>query len=239
MAADSFWISYDERYDRRRPRRKWPWLLLLLLLLAAILTAGWLWYENSEGIDLAQPVAIQAALPALLTDDTMIVYVVDDSDSMVNKLSPLHQALREVADKSTENSEIALLMFGETNEMLFDFAEPDDAPWDDAISSFTASSGRTAMYLALQEALDMLPARQVCSEKSRLIFFSETVCRENRIVLMSDGIAGDVQFAEETFTELLRAGVPVDTVAFGVDADEEGLRLISEITGGTFVEAYY
>ncbi len=240
MAANSFWISYHARDDRRRPRRKWPWfLLLLLLLLAALLTAGWLWYENSEGIDFTQPVAIQTALPALLVDNTMVVYVVDDSGSMEGKLLPLHQALHEVAAKPTENSEIALLMFGETNQMLFDFMEPDDAPWDTAIPSFTASSGGTAMFLALQEALDMLPNRPVCTEKTRFIFFDETICRENRTVLMSDGMAGDVEFAEATLTDLVRFGVPVDTIAFGVDADEEGLRIISDATGGTFIEAYY
>ena len=38
---------------------------------------------------------------------------------------------------------------------------------------------------------------------------------------------------------LVRSGTPVDTIAFGIDADEEGLRFISELTGGTFIEAYY
>ena len=237
--AVEHWISYDSRDDRRRGRRKWPWLLLLLLLLAAMGTGGWLWFENSDGTDLTQPVALQTALPALLTDDTMVLYVVDDSGSMRDKLLPLHQALHEVASKPTENSEIALLMFGEANQMLFDFTEPDVAPWDMAIPSFVAGSGGTAMFLALQRALEMLPERPVCGEKVRFIFFSETVCRENRIVLMSDGMAGDFEFAEATLTDLIRSGVPVDTVAFGIDADEEGLRLISDVTGGRFVEAHY
>ena len=241
MAYSARWLSYDQDDGRRRRggRRRWPWFLLLLVLLAALLVAGWAWYENSEGIDLAQPVAIQTALPALLIDDTMVVYVVDDSGSMKGKLLPLHQALHEVADKPTENSEIAVLMFGSSHQMLFDFAEPDAAPWDDAIPSFTAGSGGTAMFMALQKALDMLPDRLVCTEKTRFIFFGETVCRQNRIVLMSDGMAGDVGFAEGTLTDLVQSGVPVDTVAFGVDADEEGLRLISDVTGGTFIEAYY
>ena len=151
--ATQHWITYDAR-DRRRAggpfrRRKWPWFLLLLLLLIALLTASWLWYDNSEGIDFTQPVAIQAALPALLTDDAMIIYVVDDSGSMQEKLQPLHQALHEVAVKPTDNSEIALLRFGATNETLFDFTEPDDAPWDTAIPSFVAGSGGTAMYLEI------------------------------------------------------------------------------------------
>ena len=238
MASVQHWISYDARDNRPRRRSKWPWLLLLLLLLAAILTAGWLWYENSEDIDFTQPVAIQTALPALLTDDTMIVYVVDDSGSMEDKLLPLHQALHEVAAKPTENSEIALLMFGEANQMLFDFMEPGDAPWDTAIPSFTASSGGTAMFLALQKALEVIPDQPVCHEKSRFIFFDETICRQNRIVLMSDGKAGDLEFAEATMTDLVYSGVPVDTIAFGLDADEGGLRLISNATGGTFIRAY-
>ena len=258
------WISYDydDRYRGRRSR--WPWFLLVIPLLAALLVGGWFWYDSAEDIDFTQPVAIQAALPALLTDDAMVVYVVDDSGSMQDKLSPLHQALHEVADKPTENSEIAMLMFGETSQMLFDFSEPDAVPWDTAIPSFTAASGGTAMFLALKTALDMLPERQVCVEQSRFVVFDTTVCRQNRIVLMSDGFANDSfvvsgtpmssYLSKEQEAELLQeqalleasvmeqivqSGVPVDTIAFGVDADEEGLRLISELTGGTFIEAYY
>ncbi len=241
MASPQHWISYDyySSDSRRRRQSRWPWFLLLIPLLAALLVVGWFWYDSAEGTDFTQPVAIQSALPALLTDDTMVVYVVDDSGSMEDKLLPLHQALQEVAAKPTDNSEIAMLMFGATNQMLFDFSEPDAAPWDTAIPSFTASSGGTAMFLALQKALDMLPARPVCTEKTRFIFFDETICRQNRIVLMSDGMAGDVKFAQATLTELIHSGIPVDTIAFGVDADEEGLRLISNATGGTFIEAYY
>ena len=266
MAYSSRWLSYDQD-DRRRGRggrRKWPWLLLLLLLLAALLVAGWAWYENSEGVDLAQPVAIQTALPALLTDDAMVVYVVDNSGSMQDKLLPLHQALHEVAAKPTENSEIAMLMFGSSHQMLFDFAKPDAAPWDTAIPSFAAGSGGTAMFLALEGALEILPEDQVCVEETQFFVFSATTCRQNRIVLMSDGIANDAfvmsgtpmssnlsaQQEAELLQEqssleasiverLIRSGTPVDTIAFGIDADEAGLKVISDVTGGTFIEAYY
>lgn len=266
MASPQHWLSYDldDRRRQRGGRRKWPWLLLLLLLLAGLVAAGWAWYENSEGIDLAQPVAIQTALPVLLTDDSMVVYVVDNSGSMEDKLLPLHQALHEVAAKPTENSEIAMLMFGSSHQMLFDFSEPDAVPWDDTIPSFAANSGGTAMFLALEKALDTLPERQACIEKTRFIIFDDTVCRQNRIVLMSDGFANDsfvmsgtpmsAQLSAQQETELLQqqaslelsvverlvqSGVPVDTIAFGIDADEAGLRLISDATGGTFIEAYY
>lgn len=205
---------------------------------AVLLTAGWFWYENSAGIDFAEPVAIQAVLPALLLDDTMVVYVVDDSGSMSGKLPPLHQALHEVARKPTENSAIALLKFGASNQLLFDFTEAEDAPWDTAISSFAAGSGGTAMFMALREAMQILPSEPVCQEQRRWLFFSETSCRQNRIVLMSDGKAGDGELAAETLSDLAGSGVPVDTVAFGADADAEGLQLVSDVTGGRFVQAY-
>ena len=267
MAREPRWIYYEVDDQRRSPggtRRRWPWLLFLLPLLLVAAGAGWLWYDNSEDIDFTQPIAIQAALPALFTDDVMVVYVVDDSGSMSDKLSPLRQALREVADKPTENSEIALLMFGDTNRALFDFTEPDDAPWDNAISSFTAGSGGTAMFLALQEALEMLPDAPVCTEQTRFIFLDETVCRQNRIVLMSDGMANDIlqirniadtrmlspsqeadlreaqaEFETTVIDLLEESNVPVDTIALGVDADEAGLRFISDATGGRFIDAYY
>ena len=269
--ATERWISYDPRDARQRRRqnpRRWPWFLLLflllLLLLAAVLTAAWLWYEVSDGVEPAQPVAIQAALPARLTDDAMIVYVVDDSGSMGGKLSALRQALNEVSEKPTENSEIALLMFGDTHQILFDFTEPDDAPWDDAIESFSAGSGATSMYLALQKALELLPDDPVCAEKTRFVFFSETICRQNRIVLISDGISNDIfqirnitdtttlspqleaelleaqaDFEATTIEVLMDSDVRVDTIALGVGADKGGLRLISSSTGGTFVRAGY
>ena len=266
MASPQHWISYDyySRDGRRRRRSRWPWFLLLIPLLAGLLIGGWFWYDSAEGIDFTQPVAIQSALPALLSDDAMVVYVVDDSGSMEDKLLPLHQALHEVAAKPTENSEVAMLMFGSSHLMLFDFSEPDAVSWDAAIPSFTAGSGGTAMFLALEKALEMLPERQACVEQSRFIIFDETVCRQNRIVLMSDGFANDsfvmsgtsmsAQLSAQQEAELLQeqasleasvieqlvqSGVPVDTIAFGIDADEEGLRLISDATGGAFIEAYY
>ena len=218
--------------------RKWLWLLLPLLLIG-VLVGGLLWPGGSDSaVDLSEPTELQAALPILLTDDVMMVYVVDNSGSMQGKLLPLHQALHEVANKPTENSEIALMMFGDSSQLLFDFTEPAVAPWNDAIPSFAAQSGGTALFQALQEAQDLLPNRPVCSEKPRLLIFRETVCRENRIVLMSDGMAGDFELAEAVLHALASAGVAVDTVAFGDNADEIGLRLIADVTGGSFIQAH-
>ena len=235
------WITYDDRDERRRRRRRrWAWLLLLLagLSVAAVLAVVGFSGDNSGSVDLAEPVTLQEALPALLTDHVTVVYVVDDSGSMFEKLLPLHQALHEVAAKHTENSEIAMLMFGKSHQMLFDFTEPSTAPWDKTIPSFVAGSGNTNMYQALQEALDMLPSRPTCLEKTSWLFFKETTCRQRRIVLMSDGIASDPHMAQEAMTALVRSGIPVDTVAFGEDADRKGLQNISDATGGRFIEAY-
>ena len=72
------------------------------------------------------------------------------------------------------------------------------------------------MFLVCKRRCDKArPARS--AEKTRFIVFGETVCRQNRIVLMSDGMAGDVRsLLRETLTDLVQSGVPVDTVAFGI-----------------------
>ena len=108
-----------------------------------------LFRDNSVSVDLAEPVTIQEALPALLTDHVTVVYVVDDSGSMWEKLLPLHQALHEVAAKDAEGSEIAMLMFGQSHQMLFDFTESQAAPWDTAIPSFMAQGGSTQYVLGV------------------------------------------------------------------------------------------
>ena len=239
--STSYWLSYDAREDRRRPRRKWPWFLLLALLFVALaigLVAAAMSGDGSESVDLTQPAAIQEALPALLTDNVTIVYLVDDSNSMWEKLLPLHEALHEVKGKHTENSEVAMMLFGTEHQMLFDFAEPDAAPWDTAIPRFTAESGHTNMYTALAEALTMMPGQATCWEESRWIFFAETFCRERRIVLMSDGQAGDFHLAQEVLRALVLSRIPVDAVAFGEDADRDGLQNLADATGGRFVTAY-
>ena len=230
------WLSQEPEGPNRR--RKWPWLLLLLLLLALLIIGAGYVLNESDGIVSGVPAPIQAVLPALLTDDAMVVYVVDNSDSMMDKLSPLHEALRELANKPTDNSEIALLMFGDSTQLLFDFTEPDTASWDTAIPSFAAQSGRTAMFTAWQEAQRMLPDRPLCQEQSRWLLFSKTVCRENRTVLMSDGLATDFEVYQATIDDLVQSAVPVDTVAFGADADEQMLQLLADATGGSFIPAY-
>ena len=239
MSTNSYWLSYDARDDRRRPRRKWPWVLgLVVVLLAALLAPLALAGRDASTVDLAQPVTIQEALPALLVDNVTVMYVVDDSGSMTEKLLPLHRALHDVAHKHTENSEIAVMRFGDIAEMLFDFTEPTGADWDNAIPSFTATGQTTNLYRALMAALDEMPSQPTCIEYRRWLVLRETICRERRIVLMSDGQAGDPHLAEDAMRSLVPSGIPVDTVAFGQDADRNGLRSIAAATGGRFVEAH-
>ena len=239
MSTKSYWLSYDDRGANRRTRRKWPWILLIIILLLAAALAPIAWFgADADTVDLAEPAAIQEALPALLADNMTVVYVVDDSDSMYHKLPPLHQALSEVAVKHSENSEVAVMLFGESSKLLFDFTEPSAANWDNAIPSFTATSGRTNLYQALMEALDAMPDQPTCQEHRRWLVFKDMTCRERRIVLMSDGQASDHHLFEVALRALVSSGIPVDTVAFGDDADREGLQNIAAATGGRFVEAY-
>ena len=241
MARGPIFLSYDPRDDRyynRRRRRVW-FLFVGLIALVVLGLMGFLMSKvDAPEIQLGQPVAIQEALPALLSDHSAIVYVVDDSGSMHIKLGSLHEALENLAEKSPENSEIALLQFGDEPRLLFDFTVPMDAPWDTTIPAFAAGSGGTYLYTALREALDIVPRQPSCIEQPRWLFFKETFCREHRIVLMSDGIAGDWSIASDVLSDLIQANIPVDTVALGDDADRQSLENIADSTGGRFIEAY-
>ncbi len=125
MAYDSNWLYYDADV-RRRSRRKWPWVLVALLLaaLAALLVAAFMIPDAELDLQAGQPVAIQEALPALLTDNVTVIYVVDNSDSMETNLAPLHEAQVNVATKHTDNSEIGMMRFGSYHNVLFDISDP-------------------------------------------------------------------------------------------------------------------
>ena len=80
------------------------------------------------------------------------------------------------------------------------------------------------MYAALRRAYQILPDSPICSESA---------CRQNRIVLMSDGLAHDSEIAEATVSMLKSSGITVDTVSFGIFFINTGeLQGISEVTGG-------
>ena len=237
MAYSSRWLSYDQddRRRRRGGRRKWPWLLLLLLLLAGLLVAGWAWYENSEGVALAQPVAIQTALPALLTDDAMVIYVVDDSGSLNPYLSDLRQAVRDVSQRDIKNSEVAMLLHGDyPTSVLFDFTEPENIPWDSAIQTIAAQSSTEWMYKALDEARHMLIDKPDCYQQSVAMFFEQERCFQKMIVLIGDGNTFDPESSEDVISKLEQTKIAVHTVYLG-DGDQSAMQTIATRTGGEFV----
>lgn len=241
MARNAYFLSYDARDNRRlRVGRRWPWYLFAICLAFALLGLLGLMLVDGDGPDLqlSEPVAIQEALPALLTTDSTIVYVIDDSDSMGNKVESLHEALRELDRKQTENSAVAVVRFGNDFSKLFDFREHSDAPWRSIISDFNATSGGTYMFTALSESVDMIQAQPECIVTKRWVIFSKTTCKDRRVVLMSDGMASDSDLAAEILPEIIQSGIPIDTVAFGDDADRTTLRLIADSTGGRSVTAF-
>lgn len=66
-----------------------------------------------------------------------------------------------------------------------------------------------------------------------------TKISQKRMILLSDG--GDnyglIHKLEDELLMFIEDRIPVDTVAFGVDADMELLRRIAELTGGVFQES--
>ena len=183
------------------------------------------------------PVPVREALPALLIDAATIIYVIDDSKSMSVNLQSLHDALRELANLDAENSEVAIIGFGGRNRVVFGFTDPSQAPWDSAISALNAAEvGGTNTYSALRAALGLMPEQPTCFDHPD---HEQPVCRERRIVLLSDGEAKDPQVAAESLQALVEAGIPVDSIALGTNVDhQQSLREISQVTGGRFIEGY-
>ena len=183
-----------------------------------------------------EPVPIQEALPVLLIDAATIIYVIDDSKSMSVNLQSLHDALLELASVDAEYSEVAIIEFGGRNSVVFGFTDPSQAPWDSATSAFDAAEvGGTNTYTALRAALGLMPEQPTCFDHPA---HEQPVCRERRIVLLSDGGAKDPHVAAESLQALVEANIPVDSIALGTNADHQGLRDISQVTGGNFVAAY-
>ena len=195
---------------------------------------NWSWSEWSTAHLCAGEVReIATVFTDLLRDDLEVVYVVDTSGSMAGeKIVALRGALEALRDAPVRNTQVALMRFSSSSQTLFNFTVPGTAPWttawNQALSAISAYGG-TQMYSALQAANNLLPDADICP--------TPTTCRERRIVLMSDGQAGDSSLANSTINALVTKGVVVDTVAFGADADETGLQDIATRTGGLFVKA--
>lgn len=234
MAYNQRWLTYDTLDPRPRGRRKWPWFLLLALL-AGLVAVGWYWFENSEDLDLTQPVAIQAALPALLIDDTMVVYVVDDSGSLKPYLTDLRQAVQDVSQQEAKNSEVAMLLHGDyPTTVLFDFTSPSSIPWASTIETITAQSRTEWMYKALDEARQMLLDKPSCHQRTTLMFFERTQCLQKMIILIGDGSTSDPELGEATISKLEQAKIVVHTVYLGA-GDQFAMQTIATRTEGEFV----
>ena len=195
---------------------------------------NWSWSEWSTAHLCAGEVReIATVFTDLLRNDLEVIYVVDTSGSMAGeKIVALRGALEALRDAPVQNTRVALMRFSSSSQILFNFTEPGTASWttawNQALSAISAGGG-TQMYNALQAANNLLPDTATCP--------TPTTCRERRIVLMSDGQAGDSSLANSTINALVTKGVVVDTVALGADADEAGLQDIATRTGGLFVKA--
>ena len=169
--------------------------------------------------ELNQPRPLQVVLPELLRDNTTAIFVVDDSGSMVSHIVKVQETLQKMQQKQVVNSQVSIMLFGNSHTTLFNFTDPAAAPWEYAIGAIKAEHGGTNIDLAMQTAFDSIKDEPNVNK---------------RIVLLSDG-HGFVDAA--TITTIQGANIPVDTVAFGVWADYTLMAKIAQATGGDFKAA--
>ena len=72
-------------------------------------------------IELNQPRRLQTVLPDLLRDNTTLIYVVDDSGSMVGNITKVREALQEMQEKPAVNARVSIVLFGDSYTTLFNF----------------------------------------------------------------------------------------------------------------------
>lgn len=144
----------------------------------------------------------------------------DPCDDGSKKISALEQAAQEFV-KATSKVVCELEMFkfsGETTRI-----------YTDMITRFGFHLCTEWSGTNIHGALSIAANRLAFDDKSR----------SHRVVLMSDGMP--TQSMNMIFDEVKKTyaekGIPIDTVAFGMDADKDFLRELSRMTGGKFQEA--
>ncbi len=169
--------------------------------------------------ELNQPRRVQVVFPDLLRDNTTTIFVVDDSGSMDSETTKVQEALEKAREKTVLNAQVSIMLFGDTYTTLFNFTDPSAAPWDYAIGAIKAEHGGTDINAALNAAFGSI---------------KDEPNPNKRIVLLTDG-HGFVDAS--TITAIQGAGIPVDTIAFGVLADYALLAKIAQATNGDFEAA--
>ena len=210
-------------------------MLLFLLLALLIIGAGYVLNERSESDATVVSPSIQETLPTLIKDDSIVVYVVDDSGSLNPYLDDLRRALQEVSQKAVNNSEIAMLIHGDyPTQLLFDFTDPVDAPLESAIASLTASSDTEWMYQALDEAYQMLLDKPDCQDKPPPDTSSTSKCFEKFIVMVGDGETFDPERSEAVISKIEQSNIAVNAIYIGA-GNEAAMQSIASRTGGSFI----
>ena len=182
---------------------------LLLAAVAAIAVYFWLSDDN-------------LGLASFLADDTATVYVVDNSGSIAAYVWFLTDQVQKIGMESQENSEAALILFGSQNKEVLPLDSVGADKWRQASAEVSNSMGNTNLFSAAIQGVTLL--EEVAPGIHR------------RLVILTDGKAGDESLMPELVDSANKLGVSIDTIALGDDAYSSTLRDLSSQTGGTFYD---
>lgn len=195
-------------------------ILLGLLGVAAVFAAGLLFeflYELNS-----------AYAPAGFDD---YIFAIDDSESMLetDPFELRYSALEGLLNTLEEEQRAGLVRFNENSYVPVELDELDEAQRMRLSEDLAnpSSAGGTNIYGALESSLDVYRS---AAQPKRLPV----------VVLLSDGFnsegyGGKARF-KKTVKAFLRAGIVINTVSLGPNADVALLQDLAESTGGQYIE---
>lgn len=182
-------------------------------------------YENSQKME------IQSIAPALDVP-VNIVLVLDTSGSMEGKsIDEAKLAAQNVVKSMTSEDKVALITFDDQPQTIFNFTGDTSNAVNTITSVKAKHNGGTCLYDAMYEAIQLV---------------SDLPSGQRFIVVLSDGydqtLAGTAcsYYTSEDiqgFSSTGYSSVPIFNIGLGNNVDTDGLKMISNISGGKYYNA--